>query len=136
MPQEAPNSSGPNADGGNPLSRAAGAVILLQAVLLVVASVILAVEGFRAETVDRAGAEILAAIGVASAVAIALLARGVADARRWARSPVVVLELICLPIAWSVVQNGKWYAGVPLGVSAIAVLVLMATSGQLLRAED
>src|SRR3954451_8688718 len=136
MPQELPNSSNPVEGGGNQMARAAAAIILLQALLLVGAGLVLAVEGFRPETVDRLGAEILAAIGIASAVVLALLARGVAGMRRWARSPVVVLELIALPIAWSVVQNDKWYAGVPLGISAIAVLALMATSGQLLRAED
>src|SRR3954454_3708153 len=136
MPQEAPNSAGSSAEGSYPMARAAAAVLLLQAVLLVVASGILAVEGLRPETVDRLGAEILAAIGVASAVVLALLARGVAGARPWARSPVVVLELIALPIAWTVVQNDKWYAGVPLAVSAVAVLALMAASGQLLRTDD
>src|SRR4051812_43687418 len=125
MPQEAPNSSGAPSAGAHPMARAAAAVLLLQAVLLVVASGVLAVEGFRPETVDRLGAEILAAIGVASAVVLGLLARGVAGARRWARSPVLVLELIALPIAWTVVQNDKWYAGIPLAVSAIAVLALM-----------
>jgi len=44
-----------------------------------------------------------------------------------------VLELICLPVAVTVVQGGRWYAGIPLGISAVAVLALMAASGQLAR---
>jgi hypothetical protein len=118
------------------MARAAAAVVLLQAVFLVVVSLVLAVEGFQADAVDPLGAEILALIGVASAVVLALLARGIAAGRRWARGPVVVLQLIILPISWNVLQNDKWYAAIPLGVSAVAVLVLMATSGQLLRTED
>lgn len=136
MPQDAPNSSRPVEGGGSPTARAAAAIVLLQAALLIVGSVVLAVAGFRPETVDRLGAEVLAAIGVASGVALALLARGVAGAQRWSRSPVLVLEIISLPIAWTIVQNDKWFAGVPLGVSAAAVLVLMAKSGQLMRADD
>jgi hypothetical protein len=136
MPQEAPNSASPGEGDGSPMARAAAAVLLLQAVFVVVLSALLAFEGFQPDAVDRLGAEILALIGVASAVVLGLLARGIAAGRRWARGPVVVVELICLPIAWNIIQNDKWYAGVPLGVSAIAVLVLMATSGQLLRTED
>jgi drug/metabolite transporter superfamily protein YnfA len=135
MPQEAPNSSGPGR-GDNPMARAAAAVVLLQAVFVVVLSLVLAVEGFQPDTVDPLGAEILALIGVASGVVLGLLARGIAAGRRWARGPVVVIELICVPIAWNLVQNDRWYAGVPLGVAALAVLVLLATSGQLLHSED
>jgi hypothetical protein len=96
-------------------------------------SVALAVSGFRPGTADRAGAEILALIGLCAAAALLTLARGLAQRRRWARSPTLVLELICLPVAYTVVQGGRWYAGVPLGLSAIAVLALMAASGQLAR---
>jgi hypothetical protein len=110
-------------------------VLVLQAVGLVVASVVLAVEGFSPETVDRAGAEILAVIGLFGAGAVVALAGGVLQERRWARSPVLVLELICLPIAVTVIQNHKAFAGVPLGLSALAVLVLMAKSGQLTRSD-
>lgn len=110
--------------------------MLVQAVLLAVASAVLAVSGFRPEAVDRAGAEILALIGVACAVAVGILARGIASHRPWARSPTLVLELICLPIAVTVVQNDKAFAGIPLGVSALVVLVLLARSGQLTRQDD
>ena len=116
-------------------ARAAAGVLVLQAVGVVVASVVLAVEGFSPETVDRAGAEILAVIGLVGAVAVVVLARGVLQERRWARSPVLVLELICLPIAVTVIQNDKAFAGIPLGLSAVAVLVLLAKSGQLTRSD-
>jgi hypothetical protein len=110
--------------------------MLLQAVLLAVASVVLAIEAFRPETVDRPGAAILALIGVASAAAVTALARGVRARRPWARSPILVLELICLPIAVTVVQNDKVIPGIALGISAVAVLLLLARSGQLTRRED
>jgi hypothetical protein len=134
MPQDAPNSPLPPG-GGSSAARAAAGVLVLQAVGLAIASVVLAVQGFSPETVDRAGAEILAVIGLAAAVAVVLLARGVLQERRWARSPIVVLELICLPIAVTVIQNDKAFAGIPLGLSALAVLVLMAKAGQLTRSD-
>jgi hypothetical protein len=132
MPQDAAN---PPAS-GLAAARAVGAVVIVQAVLIAIASVVLAVEGLRPETVDRLGAELLAAIGVASAVAIAVLGRGVGRRRPWSRSPVLVIELICLPIAYTVVRNGKWWAGVPLAVSAAAALGLLVASGQLTRQDD
>jgi hypothetical protein len=105
-------------------------------VLLAAVSVVLVVSGLRPGTTDRAGAVILAGIGLLSAGAVLALARAVAQRRRWARSPVLVLELICLPVAVTVVQGGRWYAGVPLAVSAVAVLVLLALSGQLSGADE
>lgn len=134
MPQVVPNN--PGAGPKRTAARAAGAVLVLQAVGLVVASVVLAVEGFSPETVDRAGAEILALIGLVCAGAVVWLARGVDQERRWARSPVLVLELICLPIAVTVMQNQKIPAGLAIGLSALAVLVLMGRAGQLTRNES
>ncbi|MDQ1632087.1 MAG: hypothetical protein QOJ32_1415 [Frankiaceae bacterium] len=108
-------------------------MLALQAVLLAAACVLLAISGFRPETVDRAGAEILALIGLASAAAVLWLARGVAAEASWARGPVLVLELICLPIAYTVVTQGHVLPGVGLAVSALAVLALMGLAGQLTR---
>ncbi len=135
MPRPRPNSSTPGDAGGSipGLGRAAAAVLALQAVSLAAASVLLAISGFRPETVDRAGAEILAAIGLASAVAVLWLARGIAADARWARSPVLVLELICLPIAYTVVTQGHLAPGIALALSALAVLALMGVAGQLTR---
>jgi hypothetical protein len=135
MPTDA-HAAGPERTGIGTSSLVAGVLVGLQAVLLAMASVLLAVAGLRSETSDLADAEVLAAIGLASAATVGFLARGVALRRRWARSPVLVLELICLPIAVTVVQKGHWYAGFPLAASAIVVLVLLGVSGQLARPED
>jgi hypothetical protein len=133
MPPRPPNSASPG-DGGQPgPARAAAAVLALQAVLLAGACVLLAISGFRPETVDRAGAEILAVIGLSSSAAVLWFARGIAINARWARSPVLVLELICLPIAYTVVTQGHLVPGVALAVSALAVLGLMGVAGQLTR---
>jgi hypothetical protein len=136
MPSGA-ESAGANGSGGgstSPVTATVAAwVIVVQSVLLAVASVVLAVSGFHPDTVDRAGAEILAAIGLLAAVAFLALARGVVGRQAWARSPVLVIEIICLPVAVTVVQGGRWYAGVPLAISAVAVLALLAVSGQLTR---
>lgn len=118
------------------MARAAAAVLAVQAVLLGAASVLLAVEGFRPGTVDRLGAEILALIGLVSAAGGLALARAIDRGRYGARSPVVVIELICLPIAYTIVQNDHLLPGIALGLSAIVVLGLLAASGQLTQTDD
>src|SRR3954454_13293557 len=125
MPTDAPRAGAGDRSGTRRPALVASGLLGVQAVLLAVASILLAVAGLGPRTNDRLGAEILALIGLGSAVAVGYLARGVAARRRWARSPTLVLELICLPIAVSVVQSGRWYAGVPLGLSALAVLGLL-----------
>jgi hypothetical protein len=142
MPRDAHGNGTPGPEGGSrgriglPVAATVAAgVIAVQAVFLAAASVVLAISGLQPDTVDRTGAEILAALGLLAAVAVLVLARGVGGGRRWARSPVLVIELICLPIAVTVVQGGRWYAGVPLGLTALAVLALLAASGQLARPE-
>jgi hypothetical protein len=108
----------------------------LQGLVVAGLSVALAVAGFRSSTSDLAGAEVLAVLGLLVAVSFGVLAKAIADRQRWARSPVLVLELICLPVAVTVVQGGRWYAGVPLAVSAVAVLVALGVAGLLSRPED
>src|ERR1700709_1319123 len=135
MPRPESDSPRPGGAGSRTtgFGRAAAGVLALQAVLLAAACVLLAISGFRPETVDRAGAEILAVIGLASSVAVLWLARGGAVQARWARSPVLVLELICLPISYTVVTQGHLAPGIALAVSALAVLALMGLAGQLTR---
>jgi hypothetical protein len=56
-----------------------------------------------------------------------LVARGLLRARRWARAPALVTQLLVLPVGAGLVQGGRWYVGVPLILAALAVLVLLFT---------
>ncbi|MGV0395930.1 hypothetical protein ACUY3K_07485 [Corynebacterium uberis] len=44
---------------------------------------------------------------------------------RWPRGPIVILELILLPIAVAMIKGGAWPAGIATGISAAASLALM-----------
>lgn len=114
-------------------ARGAAAVLAVQAVCLAVGSVVLAFSAFAPDTFDVVGAEVLALIGLATAAGLGYLARAVDRTEPWARGPVLVVELICLPIAWTVIQNDKLLPGLALGASALAVLVLAGRSGLLTR---
>lgn len=58
--------------------------------------------------------------GAVVAGAVALLTR----ASRWGRGPIVVVEILFLPIAWQMAQGGATLAAVALGLSALAALAL------------
>ena len=54
-------------------------------------------------------------------------AYGLRKARRWSRGPALIMQLLALPIAWTMIKSdgGVVAGGVVLGVLAIAGLVLL-----------
>ncbi|KQB84122.1 hypothetical protein [Corynebacterium oculi] len=57
-----------------------------------------------------------------------VLAGGIAVLRakgRWGRGPVIMLNLILLPISLSMCGAGAWLMGIATGLSAVAVLAMM-----------
>jgi hypothetical protein len=47
--------------------------------------------------------------------------------RRWSRGPALIIQLVALPVAWTMAQNGGGLvvAGLALGAAAVAELVLL-----------
>jgi hypothetical protein len=75
---------------------------------------------------------------VGFAVLLGVAARGLLHGRRWARSPVVVVQLIMLPVGWSF-RGGQttWVAVVMITVALITlVLVLHPRSTRALVVTD
>ncbi|MBX6770080.1 MAG: hypothetical protein IRY90_23490, partial [Actinomadura rubrobrunea] len=77
-----------------------------------------------------------AAVDPATAVAVTVLAlgagagmigcaRGLLRGAGWSRSPSVLVQLFALPVAWSLWQSEQYWLAVPLGLSAVAALVLL-----------
>ena len=99
------------------LVTAEGAALLVLAVLDDAGSVPLAL----------AGALLLAVFGGA----LLLLARALRALKPPARSPVVAVQIVALPVGWTLAStNGRPEIGVPVLVLAITVLVLLfATAG-------
>jgi hypothetical protein len=66
---------------------------------------------------------------------LAILAWGVVDHRRWARGPVITVQLLALPVGWSALSSEKWYIGVVLlsgallGLSGVHPAVLGRAGG-------
>jgi hypothetical protein len=115
---------------------AAAALVALQGIGLVAAGVWLIVRALEPDAGHRASTEVLGALSVVVGLVIVATARLVAARRRRVRSPLLVLEIICVPIAITTVQGGRWYVGVPLAVVAVAVIVLMGMAGLLIPTDE
>jgi uncharacterized membrane protein (DUF2068 family) len=100
----------------------------LQGALLVGIAVFYVVELAVATATDATRALVSAGLSLLAGIGLLLVARGLWQCRRWARSPALVTNLILLPVGFGLLQGGRWYAGVPLLVAAATVVVLLFSS--------
>ncbi len=90
-------------------------------------AVVYLVGGVTGDALSRTGALLGAALFAMLAALMVLLARAVDAVRGWARSPVVVLQLLALPVGIGLAQGRVWFAAVPVLLLACAVLYQLAT---------
>lgn len=109
-----------------PLRRAA-ALVAVEGAALTVLGAGYGAAGLLADPFDRTATLLEAALAVTVGVLLLLVARGLAKAAGWARSPAVVMQLLSLPVGVGLVQGRVWYAAVPVLLLASAVLYLLAT---------
>jgi hypothetical protein len=107
---------------------AACVIIGLQALALVGAAVVVIVKALTQTSESLAGALLLAAGALICAAALVLCVHGLLGRRPAARTPVVVIEVLALPVSYSLAfQAGRVGYGGPIMVSALAVLYLLFT---------
>ena len=110
-----------------PLVLACG-VVGLQALALVGAAGVVLVKAATQKSTHLAGAVLLGAIALAGAAALALCVRGLLRLRPAARTPCVVIELLALPVSYSLAfQANRVGYGAPILLSALAVIYLLFT---------
>jgi hypothetical protein len=108
--------------------RAAVVLVLLESLALVGAAAVLVVKTIGGKPDDIWRALLGAALTLAAAVALAFAARAVLRLRPAARSPIVVLQLLALPVSYSLwFQAGRADYGAPIMLAAVAVLFLLFT---------
>jgi hypothetical protein len=134
MPHASDPRTEPGARAG--YATAAGALVGLQGVGLIAAGLYLIVRALQHDAAHRASTEVLGALSVAVGLVILATARLVRARRHRVRSPLLVLEIICIPIAITTIQGGRWYVGVPLAIAAVGVIVLMGLAGLLVPPEE
>lgn len=105
--------------------RAAWLLVGLQALGLVGIAVFYLVELAIASPDDVTRAVVTLLLALAAGAGLALVTRGLARRRRWARAPALVTNVLVLPVAWSLVTGDRWYVGMPLGAWSLAVIALL-----------
>jgi hypothetical protein len=108
--------------------RAAALLIALEVLALLAAAGVLVFKTATGHPEDAGGALIGALMAVAGALVLAMSARGLIHLHAAARAPVIVLQLLALPVAYSLAfQAGRVVYGGPILLVALAVLYLLFT---------
>ena len=106
--------------------RLAAALVALEGVALLVLAAVEAISTVASEPASVSLALVTAAFAAAAGALLLWLARGLTELRGAARTPVVVVQLIALPIGWNLVgTSGRPELGLPVLLLAVAVLSLL-----------
>lgn len=108
--------------------RVAAVLVALESLALVAAAAVLVVKTVAGKPDDVWRALLGAALALAGAAALGFAARALLRLRPAARSPVVVVQLLALPVSYSLwFQAGRADYGAPIMLAAVAVLFLLFT---------
>jgi hypothetical protein len=110
-----------------PVSRLAGLLVAAQGAVVLAAALLWLVEAFVSEATSALNVAMAVLLFALMGTGLLLVARDLGRRRRWARAPAVTWEVICLPVAYGLLQSGRWYVGLPL--AAVALVVLVAVLG-------
>src|SRR5438046_2916568 len=117
--------------GGEPTPlpvRVAAGLVVAQALALFAAAAVLVAKTLAGHPDSVGRALFAAAMALLGTLVLLACARGLLAGRPAARTPVVVLEVLALPVGYSLgVQAGLLGYGAPIMLSALAVLCLLFT---------
>jgi len=88
-------------------------------------SVLAGVETAKGHSYLVASGVAITLIGIATAIGLALVARGVRSGRRWSRTPALLTQLFTGIVAIYTIQSGRLDWGVPAILLAITGLVAL-----------
>jgi hypothetical protein len=106
--------------------RIAAVVQAVEAVVVLVAALIAGVDAMTGQSYHRASGIAITLIGIATAVALAFVARGVNAGRRWSRTPAMLTQLFAGIVAIYMIQAPRLDWGIP------AILLAIVGFGALL----
>jgi hypothetical protein len=111
--------------------RLAAALVAVEGVGLVVLALVEVISTVVAEAASVSLALTTAAFAAATGALLLWLARALAELRNAARTPVVVIQLLALPIGWNLIgTSGRPELGLPVLVLGVAVLSLLFGSDE------
>lgn len=107
----------------------AAAILAVQGAALVAYGGYVLVRPLTVGTTSLASVEVTGVAVLVTGLTVGLLAKALRAARPWARSPVVVIELLIVPVAIPLVQAGLELVGTAMLASAVAELLALAAPG-------
>lgn len=113
-----------------PTLRWAVRVLAVEAVALTGLAIYVAWATLARSTTSKQGAGALLALIVIGMLIVAGLSRALSNLKTWARGPAIVLELLLLPIGYTMISGGLAYVGIPVmlvGVVGAGLLLAPAT---------
>ena len=109
-----------------PLSIALAAIVqAIQSVAVLVAAVFAGIAASEGKSYQNSSGIALTAIGVGTALLLALVAAGLARVRRWSRTPALLTQLFTGIIGIYLVQGQQYWLGVPALVLAVTGFALL-----------
>jgi hypothetical protein len=117
--------------------RVASIVVRLQGVALLAAALAYGAYAFVGHPASVPGVATSAALGVVVAAAMIVLGWALGRHDRWAFTPTLLLELLCLPVAWGLAQAHLWWdCGAVAGPAVVVLTMLFTPAGRaVLRGE-
>jgi hypothetical protein len=117
-----------------PTLRWAVRLLALEAVALTGLAIYVAWATLARSTTSKQGAAALLALIVIGVLIVGGLARALSNLKTWARGPAIVLELLLLPIGYTMITDGLAYIGIPVmlaGIFGAGLLLAPATRAAL-----
>ena len=109
-----------------PLTVVGAAIVqALQAAAVLFAAVLAGIDASQGRSYQNASGIAITAIGIGTGVVLALVALGLARARRWSRTPALMTQLFCGIIGIYLVQGQRYWWGVPMLALSAAGFVLL-----------
>jgi hypothetical protein len=103
--------------------RVAGALTLLEAVVLVGFVLFYVIESALGQSSDLARAAVSSVLILAFGVGLLVLARGWFRTEGWPKTPTVLWNVLLLPVAWSLRESAQVPLALAVGVVALAAAV-------------
>jgi hypothetical protein len=139
-PRESPVRATLAALGAAPRPLAAAAILVAaQGLLLVGLGLLQVVRGFGHHIDNLARAEFGGVISLLGGLVVLALAHRLVVDRDASRSPIIVIELLCLPVGWAMADNGLDGYAIPLLAVSVTILALLGIAGlrgRLARGDD
>jgi hypothetical protein len=104
---------------------ALAAIQAIEAAGILVAAILAGVDTGAGKSYELASGIAITAIGVGTAVALGLVARGIRAGRRWTRTPALLTQLFTGIIGIYLLQAPRYDWGVPAALLAIAGLAML-----------